>query len=185
MRLTLAVAIMAAIDVALLFFAAPILFDDAEAASPALILDPTRNTVSLVWDANTEPDMATYTVYAHYGDTLQVLGKVTQPVTGAIFTLSVRNYYERIGFTLTAEDRSGNESGHSDLIEAIFCRISGRLYADVNNDGMVDVEDLELIRASLGALPWYVMWVDEKDLNADRVIDVEDLEIARTRLGRR
>lgn len=55
----------------------------------------------------------------------------------------------------------------------------------MNNDGMVDIEDLELIRVSRGARPWFVMWAEAKDLNGDAIIDVFDFEIARTRKGRR
>ena len=154
------------------------------AAEPVIVFDLNTNAAGLRWDANTEPDMHHYCLYAHFGDSTAILVTVTHPDTAAMVTLGLRYFYERVGFTLTAIDQAGNESAHSNMVEAIFCQEAGTLYADVTADGMVDVEDLEWCRASLGALPWYVGWRDRADVNADRVIDVEDLERIRTRLGR-
>lgn len=151
----------------------------------AVVFDPTTNEVQVLWLKNVEPDVSYYTVYAHRGDSVVVLGHVVHPDTTFRKVLDLSRYYELIGFSVQAVDMAGNKSPQSEVIKALFCRDVGRVFADVNNDGMVDIEDLELIRVSRGARPWFVMWAEAKDLNGDAIIDVFDFEIARTRKGRR
>ena len=150
--------------------------------APRVITGP--GMVRLVWAPNTEPDLDHYTAYWSRADSSGVLGTIAAPDTTAAFALPMARFYERYSFTLTATDRAGNESESSEAIEAIFSR-EPVLYGDVNADGMVDVEDGELVRASYGALPWYAAWRERADLDGSGKIDIEDKEIARTQYGRR
>jgi len=150
--------------------------------APRVITGP--GSVRLVWSPNTESDLEHYTAYWYRADSAGVLGTVAAPDTSAIFSLPIRRFYERFSFTLTATDRAGNESEPSASIEAIFSR-QPVLYGDVNSDGLVDVEDGELIRASYGALPWYAAWRERADLDGSGRIDIEDKEICRQNYGRR
>lgn len=150
--------------------------------APRVITGP--GTVRLVWSPNTESDLDHYTAYWYRADSAGILGTVAAPDTTATFALPMRRFYERYSFTLTATDRASNESLPSASIEAIFSR-QPVLYGDVNADGMVDVEDGELIRASYGALPWYAAWRERADLDGSGRIDIEDGEIVRTQYGKR
>jgi len=154
------------------------------AAEPAPRVITGPGSVRLVWSPNTESDLEHYTAYWYRADSAGVLGTVAAPDTSAIFSLPIRRFYERFSFTLTATDRAGNESEPSASIEAIFSR-QPVLYGDVNSDGLVDVEDGELIRASYGAQPWYANWRERADLDGSGQIDIEDKEIACTQYGKR
>jgi hypothetical protein len=149
-----------------------------------VLFDRTSAAVMLTWDANTEPDMARYTVYTWRGDTATAALTVPHPAGTATLDLAVRWQYERIGFTLTATDEAGNESAHSNKVVAVFSP-TPQLVGDVDGDSLVTVTDGEWIRASYGALPWYAGWRAAADLDGSRKIDVVDLELLRTKLGNR
>lgn len=76
------------------------------------IADPVR----LIWDANTESDLAGYRVYVRFpGGIYAMAGTVTQP-TGTVNGLEVGKTYE---FVVTAFDRSNNESGYSNRVSTV------------------------------------------------------------------
>lgn len=74
--------------------------------------------VSLVWDANSEPDLAGYNIYygaasGDYSDSLDV-GDVTE------FTVTGLNHGGTYYFAATAYDRDGNESAYSEELVHTF-----------------------------------------------------------------
>ena len=76
---------------------------------------PTSN-ITLAWDANTEPDIAGYKIYA--GRTTGVYDAAGSPkdvgnVTSGFFTINSNGFWF---FSLTAYDTEGLESGFSNEV---------------------------------------------------------------------
>lgn len=86
----------------------------------AVVFDPTTNEVQVLWLKNVEPDVSYYTVYAHRGDSVVVLGHVVHPDTTFRKVLDLSRYYELIGFSVQAVDMAGNKSPQSEVIKALF-----------------------------------------------------------------
>jgi fibronectin type 3 domain-containing protein len=81
---------------------------------PAPVPAPTQNSVSLTWDANTEPDLAGYRIYYGIspGSYSQAPGQGSYTASNA-FNVTGLTSGLRYYFAVTAIDRSGNESGYS------------------------------------------------------------------------
>jgi hypothetical protein len=123
----------------------------------------------LIWDANTETDLAGYKVY--YGTTTRTygapipLGKVT---TYTFTGLPPGTYY----FAVTAVNNATLESGYSNEVSTTIAPTTSK--CDSNNDGSVNVLDLQiLVNVILGVQGPAA----NNDLNADGRVDVLDLQI--------
>ncbi len=84
------------------------------AAIPALAV---THEVKFEWDANTEPDLAGYTLYraAVSGGPYTAVLDVPAPDTSTLYTIS-GDYNQTVYFVLTASDTSNNESGFSNEV---------------------------------------------------------------------
>jgi len=125
--------------------------------------------VPLVWDPNSETDLAGYKVY--WGTASGVYGApVTLPGTPSAPTYTVSNltpgtYY----FAVTAYNTAGLESGFSNEVSTTISSLSG----DLNGDGAVNVMDLQsMVNVILG-----ISTNPNADLNADQSVNVLDLQI--------
>jgi hypothetical protein len=140
---------------------------------PALLLviagaDLLAADVTLVWDANTETDLAGYKVYygtasRTYGTPIVIGTQTTYTVTG----LAPGTYY----FAVTAYNTSGLESPFSNEVSATIAQAPR---CDINADQAVNVLDIQrLINVILGssACP------GNCDINADSRVDILDLQI--------
>lgn len=82
----------------------------------AFTLVTVADVVRLIWDANSEADLAGYKVYVRFpGGPYAIAGTVTQP-SGTVSGLDVGKTYQ---FVVTAFDRSNNESGYSNEVSTI------------------------------------------------------------------
>jgi hypothetical protein len=132
--------------------------------SPLLAAD-----VTLVWDPNSESDLAGYKVYygresGVYGAPI-VLGKQTTYIATG---LAPGTYY----FAVTAYNTAGLESGFSNEVSTTVMAPSR---CDLNLDGAVNIMDLQaLISAILGmkSLPTGV----SGDINGDGAVNVLDVQ---------
>jgi fibronectin type 3 domain-containing protein len=73
--------------------------------------------VRLAWDANTEPDLAGYTVYA--GTASGTYDLTANETEHTQFTATNADCGTTYFFVVTASDTSGNESGYSDEVSAV------------------------------------------------------------------
>jgi hypothetical protein len=124
--------------------------------------------ITLVWDPNSEPDLAGYKVYfgtasRTYGAPI-TLGKVTTyTVTGLT---PGRTYY----FAVTAYNTAGLESGYSNEVSATIPASK----CDANADGSENVLDLQVI---INVILGIRSAATGNDLNGDGRVDVLDLQI--------
>lgn len=86
----------------------------------AVSAEAATKSVTLLWDANTEPDLAGYRLYqgSAPGGPYSLKNALTK-VTTTTFVLTATvptNYY----WVLTAVDSSGNESGYSNEVSFLF-----------------------------------------------------------------
>jgi fibronectin type 3 domain-containing protein len=89
----------------------------APAVPVALRADPTPNSVSLVWEADTEPDLAGYRVYRSVGDgPWQKLADVSAVPSYSDTTIEHGKTYH---YAVTAFDKSNNESDRSAAVEIV------------------------------------------------------------------
>jgi hypothetical protein len=137
----------------------------------ALLLFPLfahASSVTLAWDANTEPELRGYklsygTQSACYTETIDV-GNVTIKQV----TLQPGTYY----FAVKAYGEGTLESAYSN---EVYATLQGALNrCDVNADGVINRLDLEIIaRMSAGTIPADFT----RDYNGDGRINVLDLQI--------
>jgi hypothetical protein len=92
--------------------------DEFPPAVPSgLRADPTPNSVALVWDADSEPDLAGYRVYRSAGDgAWQKLADV-----GAVpsYSDTTMEHGKQYRYAVSAIDKTGNESGRSAAVEIV------------------------------------------------------------------
>jgi hypothetical protein len=123
--------------------------------------------VTLVWDANTETDLAGYKVYygtvsRTYGTPIVIGTQTTYTVTG----LAPGTYY----FAVTAYNTSSLESGFSNEVTATIVQLSR---CDINADQGVNALDIQrLINVILGST-----CPGNCDINGDGSVNVLDLQI--------
>jgi fibronectin type 3 domain-containing protein len=87
------------------------------AAPVGLRADPTPNSVSLVWEGNTEPDLAGYRVYRAVGDgKFEKLADVSAVPSYSDTMIEKGKTYH---YVVTALDKAGNESGRSPAVEIV------------------------------------------------------------------
>jgi hypothetical protein len=91
--------------------------DEFPPAAPAgLIATPSPATVELSWDSNTEPDLAGYRVYrATNGGAFEKIADVNEIPAYSDHAVERGKTYR---YTVTAMDKSGNESSRSATVEA-------------------------------------------------------------------
>jgi hypothetical protein len=91
--------------------------DEFPPAAPAgLVATPSPASVELSWESNTEPDLAGYRVYrSTAGGAFEKIADVNEIPTYSDHAVERGKTYR---YTLTAVDKSGNESGRSATVEA-------------------------------------------------------------------
>lgn len=136
--------------------------------SLAAAAEAVAGEITLIWDPNSESDLAGYKVY--FGTTSRtygapiILGKVTTyTVTG--LTPGVTYY-----FAVTAYNTAGLESGYSNEVSATIPSSK----CDANSDGSVNVLDLQVL---INVILSIRVPAAGNDLNSDGRVDVLDLQI--------
>jgi len=137
-----------------------------------LLLVPTvarAGDVVLLWDPNTETDLAGYKVY--YGSASRSYGApiaIGRQTSHTLTQLPAGTYY----FAVTAYNTSGLESGFSNEVVAVVAASGGG--CNVNADSRVDVIDLQVLSnvvLSLRACP------SSCDVTNDGRVDVLDVQV--------
>lgn len=153
--------------------------DDAMAKETVTITSPTSNTCKISWNKNTETVPATrfYNVYAN-GELIS-----SSQDTSIIYKSDEIGEWQRISFFV----KSGNYAGLSPASDTIVTYLSNvyRLYGDVNNDSLVDVDDYASIRSFAGSSKGTANYYGKNDLNCDGVVDVLDAVMIQKYLGGR
>ncbi len=131
---------------------------------PALAAD-----VTLLWDANTETNIAGYRVY--YGSASRAYVapiSVGNQTTYTVKNLGPGTYY----FAVTAFDTTGAESDFSNEVSKTITGTT--IPCDINGDGVVNSSDVQALGdAILTLLPASPAF----DLNRDGKVDALDLQI--------
>lgn len=147
-----------------------------------IILIFTLNTldaadVQLAWDHSASTNVVGYKIY--YGTASANYSKqdvVPYQTTWTVSGLDPGTWY----FAATAFDIDGNESDYSNEVNTI---VNSLINCDVNNDGSVNVLDLQVMaNMIIGTVPENVIY----DLNHDGVVNILDMQIlANVILGNR
>lgn len=160
-----------------------ILAQSAEAAERFYYHKVTSDTVRLGWNANTEPDMKEYIVYAVYDTTVKRLAFIQHPDTTADIKIdSLSSYYVKMRFACSAADSAGWESGLSDTVSCYLSQ-ERTLYGDIDRSARVDIMDLMQVNLARGSQPGHYRWGENKDLNGDGRIDIVDKALLMRNLG--
>jgi len=132
----------------------------------------TGDSVRLAWSANTEPDLAAYTLYAATNAGTHSVWSGTDTTARVLPPLAT--FWETARFWMTARDVSGNESAHSDTISTILCREGPRLVGDIDGNGRVNVIDKALYWLSAGSARGDLRFTERADLDGNGRVDVMD-----------
>jgi len=134
-------------------------------------------TVTALWQPNTEPDLAGYVVV--YGSESGVYSYEVD--TGLDTTLAIDwDNMSSLYAAVKAYDTSGNVSDLSE--ESVWS--PGNRY-DLNNDGLVDIDDGILLEKMLGSTVNSFNWDPAYDLNDDGIVDIDDEIILESHFGER
>lgn len=87
------------------------------AAPTGLQADPTPNSVALVWESNTEPDLAGYRVYRSVGD--RPFEKVADVNAVPSYSDNMIEHGKTYHYAVTAIDKANNESNRSAPVEIV------------------------------------------------------------------
>ena len=59
-----------------------------------------------------------------------------------------------------------------------------RIMGDINGDGVINVQDLVLVKKAVGSYPGHSRWNPDADLNSDLVVNVKDLVLTKKNVGK-
>lgn len=155
------------------FFAAAA---DTNPPAPPTGLTPTAGggVVALDWDDNTEPDLASYTVYR---STTSGSGysEIASNLTSSSYIDDTGVYGTTYYYAVAATDTSTNDSGLSAEVS-----LAPQILGDYNLDGAVDSADYSVWRENLGLS---VSAFSVADGNGDGLIDSGDYQVWRNHYG--
>ena len=135
-----------------------------------------------------------FNVTASYENTtLGILGTIgTQEVTmlapgrnvTLTFNWNTTDVQSCANYTIKAE--ASVVPGESDIADNIYTdgTVKVKLLGDINEDGVIDVEDLVIVAVAWGSYPGHERWNPRTDLNRDYFVDVEDLAIVGRNIGK-
>ena len=131
-------------------------------------------SVTLNWGAVTDTGCSGLAGYAIYRD-----GTLLNTVTGTTFTddsLAAGTTYQ---FTVLAFDVAGNQSAQSPAVSVTASGSGGGtgIPGDVNGDGQVDLDDLDIVLTNFGQT------TSNGDANGDGIVNLDDLDIVLTNFG--
>lgn len=133
------------------------------------------HAVRVVWDPNSEADLAGYKIYWKIEDRewFVDVGLVTD---GFFDVAMVENPgVGMLTVAVTAYDSTGNESSRSDEDRIpVSGDPSGYLFGDLDGSGRVDVVDFALFCESFGSESSMLNYAEKGDLNLDGRIDIYD-----------
>lgn len=139
-------------------------------------------SATLSWNANTESDLSGYKIY--YGTasrsgadpkTCGLCGYSTSVNVGNVRTYTISNltnnttYY----FSVSAYDTSNNESAFSAQVIKLISKS-----ADLNSDGVVNMQDASILMANWGATT-----KPKADVNQDGYVNMQDASIMMSQWG--
>lgn len=145
--------------------------------------------VRLCWEPSTdEPGgsgLRGYKIYQIVDGVPHLLSMAAAEDDSATVVAMVNDYYEKSIFYVTAFDWAGNESGPSNTAGTICHNGPAVLLGDLNQDGVVDIEDYFTVKWLEGwwctdELPGYR---EDADLMPDCKIDIEDRFVVRKNMG--
>jgi hypothetical protein len=167
-KLTIAVIIMAIIDVLLLVMFAGI----GETAERFQFHPLCGDSVTVLWHAGTEPDLKEYRLY-YIGPGNDGRKVIAAPDTSLRLRVGLGYFWERVAFRVTAVDYSGNESAPSDTISTIMCK-EWRLVGDIDGNGRVNVIDKAWYWISAGTKRGDLLYAQRCDFDGNGAVNVID-----------
>lgn len=137
---------------------------------------------TLSWDRNKETDLAGYNIYFDH----ELIDSTSAPFFNldSLGSPILKHYYQKITFTVTAFDTSGNESPPSNPLTAFFCQSPKQLFTDVNNDGIVNGLDLYFLYQHYNSQEGDSLYDEIFDFNGDSRIDSLDKKLLLQNIGR-
>jgi len=148
----------------------------------AMSQTPDAIPTTFVWRANAEDDLAGYIVM--YGG---AAGAHLAENTVGLDTSAVILWpeYFPLYAVVKAYDAAGNVSEPSvEAVKLPYIQSSEKLL-DLNNDGIIDIDDGRLLRRFYGFRPTYVGWDERLDYNNDGAIDIDDRRLLKKNYGRK
>jgi len=149
------------------------------------ILQPTRVQYQVPWKNSFE--LRNLTGPGWYALAVAGLTQPPDPYTGNYTFVSITYKVLKIGTTKIKfetsrlPDINANPILHAE-INAIFSNIK-MIEGDINHDGIVDAQDLIIVRSAYGSNPNKPNWNPNADLNNDNTIDIYDLIIVASHYG--
>lgn len=141
--------------------------------------------VIVVWDANTEPNLAGYMIY--YGFASHSYDYVVNVRDQTTFTFSGLEEGHTYYFAVTAYDTEDLESDFSNEVTASF-KFGNQLptgcECDIDTDGDVDGADLTVFSTDFGRTDCSVGDPCEGDFDNDDDVDASDLGVFAANFGR-
>ncbi len=142
-------------------------------SAPA-ILQTLNETIWIFWASREDSPTATHDIYYQFssnnGDTWSGSIQFTTDNQEDIWPATAQSYDMKI-WIVWVSNRGDQPDGNWD----IFYRTS--LAGDLNNDGIVDVSDLNMLIQAYGSSEGEFKYNAEVDLNSDGVVNVFDLAI--------
>ena len=129
----------------------------------------TAESYLATWDANTEPDLAGYTLYIRHADSTEweIAEQTTE--TGMGF-----DYPGPVCVALTAHDSSGNISNFSEIVCSEVITEWPLSYYDTNGDGIITLYDGLRMYEQYGSTPADSIYDPAYDLIPDNHIGIPD-----------
>ncbi|WP_310550333.1 fibronectin type III domain-containing protein [Paenibacillus glufosinatiresistens] len=126
------------------------LYDSVSPAAPRglAVKEQTEDSVTLIWNANTETDLAGYRIYMN-GTPLNV-----GTVTGTTYTVAGLDNQTTYSFYMTAIDTSGNQSSKSNTVTATLASTDRALLTITLNNGFEKEYDLSMAEVN-AFITWY------------------------------
>lgn len=141
-----------------------------------LLITPLSAQKKLVWDANTEPDLAGYKVYFGYASRQYEM--IVDTGLNNFMALDAKETRPRY-FAVVAYDTAGNVSDFSE--ELVYTpNDTAKFNCDCNRDGRIDPLDYSLLRRLIGTNKYLTdgkpnaKYNQNYDINADEKIDALD-----------
>lgn len=113
--------------------------------------------------------------------------------TGTISSFLIEYYYNYSSGTLCAKSASHDVPVNTTNQDYVFAELIFRILGDVNNDGIIDIQDVVTVALAFGSMeeddpttPWNETgkWNPIADLNSDGIIDIVDLVIIGINYGK-
>jgi len=88
-----------------------------------------------------------------------------------------QNYTIKANCTLLGDENPGDN-------EKVDGEVHVTILADINHDGVVNVQDLVLVKKAIGSYPGHPRWNPDADLDDNKKIDVIDVILTKKNIGK-